>query len=62
MPPMHKQNITNKWAQISVFCFLFLDLPTKVPTKNGKRGTPITGEEMLMNQLGRKGVMRKNIM
>ena len=19
MPPMHKQNITNKWAQISVF-------------------------------------------
>ena len=23
MPPMHKQNITNKWAQISVFCFCF---------------------------------------
>ncbi|RMX51757.1 hypothetical protein pdam_00011760, partial [Pocillopora damicornis] len=36
--------------------------PKDVPTKNGKRGTPITGEEMLMNQLGRKGVMRKNIM
>ena len=25
MPPMHKQNITNKWAQMSVFCFLFLE-------------------------------------
>ena len=35
--------------------------PTKVPTKNGKSGTPITGEVMLMNQLGRNGVMRKNI-
>lgn len=35
--------------------------PTKVPTKKGKSGTPITGEVMLMNQLGRNGVMRKNI-
>ena len=50
-------------ATIEVTLSIFYnDLPTKVPTKNGKSGTPITGEEMLMNQLGRKGVMRKNIM
>lgn len=35
--------------------------PTNVPMKNGKSGTPITGEVMLINQLGRNGVIRKNI-
>ena len=38
------------------------DLPTKVPAKNGHTGTPIMGEAMLMNQFGRNGVIRKNIM
>jgi len=38
-----------------------MNLPTKVPTKNGSSGTPMTGEEMLMNQFGRNGVIRKNI-
>lgn len=37
------------------------NLPTNVPTKNGKSGTPMTGEEILMNQLGKNGVMRKNM-
>ena len=31
--------------------------PTKVPSQNGLRSTPMTGETMLMNQLGRKGVI-----
>ena len=35
MPPMHKQNITNKWAQISVFCFLFLERGMWVEFKYG---------------------------
>lgn len=34
--------------------------PTNVPTKNGTIGTPTTGEVMLMNQFGSKGVTRKN--
>ena len=34
--------------------------PKKDPTQKGKRGTPITGETMLMNQLGKKGVIRRN--
>jgi hypothetical protein len=37
-------------------------LPIKVPRKNGSRGTFITGEAMLMNQLGKNGVIRRNIM
>ena len=28
----------------------------------GKMGTPITGDAMLINQLGRKGVMRRKMM
>jgi hypothetical protein len=36
-------------------------LPTNVPTKNGKRGTSITGEATLINQLGRNGVIRRKI-
>ena len=36
--------------------------PKKDPTQNGKRGTPITGETMLMNQLGKKGVIRRKRM
>jgi len=36
--------------------------PKKDPTQNGNRGTPITGETMLINQLGRKGVIRRNSM
>ena len=37
-------------------------LPIKVPRKNGKSGTSITGDVMLMNQLGRNGVMRRKMM
>ena len=37
------------------------NLPTNVPTKKGKSGTPMTGDVILMNQLGKNGVMRKNI-
>ena len=36
--------------------------PRKVPMKNGFKGTFTIGDEMLMNQLGKKGVMRRNIM
>jgi len=36
--------------------------PKKDPTQKGKRGTPITGETMLMNQLGKNGVMRRKRM
>lgn len=35
--------------------------PMKVPQKNGPNGTSITGEVILMNQFGKKGVMRRNI-
>jgi hypothetical protein len=31
--------------------------PMKVPIQNGARRTSMTGETMLMNQLGRKGVI-----
>ncbi len=31
-----------------------------VPTKNGNKETLIIGDEMLMNQFGKNGVMRKN--
>lgn len=37
-------------------------LPRKVPTKNTFNGTLITGDVILINQLGRKGVILKNIM
>ena len=37
------------------------NLPTNVPTKKGNNGTPMTGDVILMNQLGRNGVMRKNM-
>ena len=33
--------------------------PTNVPSQKGLRSTPMTGETMLMNQLGRKGVILK---
>ena len=36
--------------------------PMKVPTKKQPRCTLMTGEAMLMNQLGRNGVMRKKMM
>jgi len=36
--------------------------PTNVPMKNGFTGTPITGEVMLINQFGKNGVTRRNIM
>jgi len=36
--------------------------PMKVPTKKGTIGTPNTGEVILMNQFGRKGVTRKKMM
>lgn len=30
--------------------------------KNGNTGTPNIGDAMLMNQLGTKGVIRRNVM
>ena len=36
--------------------------PKKDPTQKGKSGTPMTGDTMLMNQLGRNGVMRRKRM
>lgn len=36
--------------------------PKKVPDQKGRSGTPMTGETMLMNQFGRKGVMRRKRM
>lgn len=39
-----------------------MNLPRKVPIKKGLNGTPITGEVMLMNQLGRNGVIRRKMM
>lgn len=36
--------------------------PRKVPMKNTFNGTLITGDVILINQLGRKGVIRKNMM
>lgn len=38
------------------------DSPRKVPMKKGHRGTLMTGEVMLMNQLGRKGVILRKMM
>lgn len=37
-------------------------LPRKVPMKKTPKGTLMTGEVMLMNQLGRKGVILKKMM
>lgn len=37
-------------------------LPRKVPMKKTPRGTLMTGEVMLMNQLGRKGVILRKMM
>jgi len=36
--------------------------PMNVPIQNGKSGTSIIGAVMLMNQFGKKGVMRRNKM
>jgi hypothetical protein len=36
--------------------------PINVPTKNGVNGTPMTGDAMLMNQLGRNGVILRKTM
>lgn len=36
--------------------------PTNVPIKKYDNGTPITGEQILINQLGRNGVIRKKMM
>ena len=36
--------------------------PKKVPIQKGGSRTPITGDTMLMNQLGRNGVILKNTM
>ena len=33
--------------------------PMNVPSQNGLRSTPMTGETILMNQLGRKGGILK---
>jgi len=36
--------------------------PKKVPIQKGTKLTPITGETMLMNQLGKNGVIRRKRM
>ena len=36
--------------------------PRNVPIQNGVNFTPITGETRLINQLGRNGVIRRNMM
>lgn len=36
-------------------------LPKNVPQKNGVSRTPIIGEARLINQLGRKGVILRNM-
>ncbi|KAI2807182.1 hypothetical protein BLOT_009144 [Blomia tropicalis] len=35
--------------------------PKNVPIKNGFNGTSTTGDDMLMNQLGKNGVIRRNM-
>lgn len=45
-----------------ILMFVQHNLPTKVPIKNGIIGTLITGEAMLMNQFGKKGVILKKMM
>lgn len=35
--------------------------PKNVPTKKGIMGTSMTGDAMLINQLGRKGVIRRKM-
>jgi hypothetical protein len=37
-------------------------IPMNVPMKKGIIGTLMTGEVMLMNQFGRKGVIRRKMM
>ena len=36
--------------------------PKNVPIQKGSSGTPMTGDTMLINQLGRKGVIRRKRM
>jgi hypothetical protein len=40
--------------------YTYINLPMNVPIQNGKSGTPIMGDVMLMNQFGKKGVIRRN--
>ena len=42
--------------------YMYSSLPMNVPIQNGKSGTLIIGAVMLMNQFGKKGVMRRNKM
>jgi hypothetical protein len=42
------------------FVYMYINLPMNVPIQNGKSGTSIMGDVMLMNQLGKKGVIRRN--
>lgn len=37
------------------------NLPKNVPAQNGTKGTSTNGAHTLINQLGRNGVIRKNI-
>lgn len=38
-----------------------MNLPKNVPMKKGVKGTLMTGDTMLMNQLGRNGVILRNM-
>lgn len=57
-----KSRIGSEMITYRVFKESSRNLPTNVPTKKGRIGTPMTGDEILMNQLGKNGVMRKNMM
>jgi len=53
------------WSSLSIrpvlTCITFIGIsPKKVAKANFERGTLSIGEEILMNQLGRRGVTRKN--
>lgn len=41
--------------------FFFKYLPKKVPNQNGINGTSTSGAHTFMNQLGKNGVILKNI-
>ncbi len=62
---MHERLVTLRKLTVSHSVSVTLcqcPLPINVPTKNTPSGTPMIGEVMLMNQLGRNGVIRRNMM
>ena len=43
-------------------CLITHNLPKNVPQKNGMSHTPMIGEARLINQLGRNGMICRNMM